>query len=91
MASKDGFPSIRELATYLRDTFEVDRIPEPYDVRLQVVDGSWYVATGDPSYDTDHRGYWGASMFPAYPKRFNSRDMARDLIEQAREDKAQDF
>ena len=35
------------------------------DFRVQVVDGRVYTHTGDPSFDQDHRGYWGACVvFP---------------------------
>lgn len=33
----------------------------PLDVRLQCTEDGWELHTGDPSYDTDHRGVWGAS------------------------------
>lgn len=47
------------------------------------------VRYGDSSYDLDHRGSWGASSVPGVVngtvRRFPSRDVARDLLEQARE------
>ncbi len=61
------------------------------DVRLQVhKDCGWTIHTGDSSYDQDHRGYWGSSFLPGCnrngrPKRFDSVDIARDLIEQCKE------
>jgi hypothetical protein len=56
------------------------------DVRLQVyADGGWAVRYGSPDYDLDHRGSWGSSSVPGAGKRFNARDVARDLIAQARE------
>jgi hypothetical protein len=45
-------------------------------------DGSWGIHTGDASYDLDHRGHWGASSLS---RRSNCTEVARDLIEQARE------
>lgn len=42
----------------------------------------------DSSYDLDHRGFWGASSVPGSGARFSSRDVARDLIDQARDMKA---
>lgn len=54
-----------------------------YDVRLQVVEGEgWQIWTGDSSYDTDHRGAWGAGYLT---RRGNTRDLAADLIEQVRD------
>ena len=58
------------------------------DVRLQVYeDGSWAIHTGNPDYDQDHRGYWGASSL-SYDRE-NLRDLARDLLEQAKDHAAQ--
>lgn len=98
------FPTIRELATDLaalkravdwadvkaagsHDFPPPEPDDEPYiDVRLQCVDGGWAVHEGDPCYDTDHRGFWGAgSLSP----RTNVRVLARDLIEEAKDDAAQ--
>ena len=30
-------------------------------VRLRVDDDDWEILTGDPSFDTNHKGHWGAS------------------------------
>ena len=56
------------------------------DVRLRVHGGSWYVYTGSSDYDQDHRGAWGASSL-SYGRQ-NLTDLARDLIEQAKDDYA---
>jgi len=86
------FPSIKdvaeELAAINRSTESVDG--DPIDVRLQVYDnGRWAVRSGDAQYDLDHSGHWGASSLPGVYKgkvrRCNTRDVARDLIEQCRE------
>lgn len=42
---------------------------EDVDVRLQVVDGTWYLHSGDASYDQDHRGFWGAGSLPGKAER----------------------
>jgi|TARA_Y100000310_G_scaffold285304_1_gene308691 hypothetical protein len=52
------------------------------EIRLQVVDGSWAVHYGDPGYDLDHRGFWGAAWLP---RTGTVPDIARDLIEQVRD------
>jgi hypothetical protein len=91
------FPSIAEVAAVLRNlNANVEADGEGCDVRLQVYsDGEWAVRWGDSSYDTDHRGYWGASSIPGVVrgtvKRFDSRDVARDLISQARDARAEDY
>jgi hypothetical protein len=95
------FPSIKDVARELASSNRLwrlsldrdgwDQVGEDsfLDIRLQVLpDGSWALHEGDPQYDTDHRGYWGAGTLDG--KRFNSREMARDLIEQAREQRAQE-
>jgi hypothetical protein len=94
------FPSIRDVAGILRDTHadlvaatdSGDELGEDgqVDVRLQVYpDGAWQVHTGDASYDTDHRGFWGSTSIPTTRERWSSYDVARDLIEQCRDDHAQ--
>ena len=57
------------------------------DVRLQVYsDGGWSFRWGPSDYDQDHHGYWGATFLPY--GRTNLSDLARDLIEQIRDDMA---
>src|SRR3954465_10405416 len=55
------------MKVYDDDGLEIDNGPfddedDGYmDVRLQVYPGgSWALRRGDASFDTDHRGYWGA-------------------------------
>ncbi len=86
------FPTIKELAadlTHLKravDWSELHGDERYIDVRLQCVDGAWSLHEGDPQYDTDHRGYWGAgSLSP----RTNCRELARELIEEAKDHAAQ--
>lgn len=78
------FPTIKELSRYLAAVkranfpcYDWDSI----DVRLQVSEGGWSVHTWDSSYDQDHRGFWGASSMD---ERTNCYDLAKDLIDQAR-------
>lgn len=87
------FPTINDVAADLRQinktTLQPDDADEGIDVRLQVYpDGEWAVHSGSADYDQDHRGYWGSSSVPGDNRRFDSKDIARDLIEQAREHKA---
>jgi hypothetical protein len=87
------FPSINDVAAELRvinkNTLEPDDADEGIDVRLQVyLDSRWEIRGGASDYDQDHHGYWGASSVPGNNRRFDSKDVARDLIEQAREHKA---
>lgn len=45
-------------------TGDLDTEDRGIEVRLQVVDGSYHVLSGDPQYDTDHRGFWGCAFIP---------------------------
>lgn len=89
------FPSIKDVAAELRSvnamSFDESDDPEGLgiDVRLQVYEnGDWAVRWGLSDYDQDHRGYWGASSVPGNNHRCNTTDIARDLIDQARDDYA---
>lgn len=87
------FPTINDVAAELRQInkqgLESDDADEGIDVRLQVMpDGTWTVNWGLSDYDQDHRGYWGSSSVPGDNRRFDSKAVARDLIDQAREHKA---
>lgn len=86
------YPSIRELARAIRHAREwaavacTEEETEGYiDIRLQVVEGEgWELHTGDAQYDTDHRGSWGATTINPWARE-NTYEIARDLINQARE------
>jgi hypothetical protein len=87
------FPTISDVAAELRRINKQDSADDGddggIDVRLQVhPDGNWKVNWGSSDYDQDHRGYWGSSSVPGDNRRFDSKDIARDLIDQAREHKA---
>jgi len=94
------FPSIRDVARELSDiNANVESDDDIWsncgcDVRLQVYpDGQWCVRVGLADYDQDHRGYWGADRVPGVfqgkVQRFNSTEVARDLIAQCREMEAE--
>jgi hypothetical protein len=91
-----GFPTIPELVSdlkrrwqFIRRNWERKELKERgedfagTDVRLRVYNGNWYVYTGSSDYDQDHRGAWGASCL-SYDRQ-NLTDLARDLIEQAKD------
>lgn len=89
------FPSIAHVAAELRavnkNTFDRPRgrrgeAEDSIDVRLQVYpDGDWSVRWGPSDYDQDHRGFWGASSVPGNNRRFRADDVARQLIDQAKD------
>ncbi len=88
-------PTIQMVARDLRQiNRNVECDDDGCDVRLQVWDnGAWALRTGSSDYDQDHRGYWGASFVPGVVngtvRRFNSVDIARDLIDQVEDHHAQ--
>jgi hypothetical protein len=96
------FPSIKDVSAELRAEYATvewamlakdndESLDECYlDVRLQVYEsGSWAIRSGDPCYDTDHHGYWGASCIAQCDTPKTLRETAKDLINQARDMKAQ--
>lgn len=59
------------------------------DVRLRYFEGDWEIKTGDSQYDTDHRGFWGASSVCEDAENLELQDIAVDLVEQVMDDIAQ--
>ena len=70
--------------------YEIKEAPESddyIDVRLRLqADGSFTVLYGDPSYDTDHRGFWGSSSIAVDT---DLEALAHDLLDQALDDQSQ--
>ena len=68
---------------YYRLTYtgDLDTEDRGIEVRLQVVDDSYYVLSGDPQYDTDHRGFWGSAYIPVRTTKQELKDTARELID----------
>ena len=97
MKNKTKFPSIASVRAALalekrslrKHFFRDDLLDEEgdcagTDVRLQVYEsGSWAIRTGSPDYDQDSRGYWGYA-FLSYDRQ-NLTDIARDLLDQAKD------
>ncbi len=80
--------SIKEVSDMLYEisqTIDADACEEDglLEVRLQVVDGSYDIHTGDPSYDQDQRGYWGAGSLEPEMSHKACRETARELLDQA--------
>ena len=75
----------------VRNDFALDPdLSETIDVRIQVLpDGTRYFWYGDASFDTDHRGFWGAGTVSADDDDVQLIDTARDLVEQAIDHAAQ--
>lgn len=70
--------------------------PEPeeeapmLEVRLQVYpNGEPYLRVGDPQFDLDSGGYWGAGYIAQGDTASELRQLARDLIQQARDQHAE--
>jgi len=64
-------------------TGEVDTENHGIEVRLQVVDDTYHVLSGDPQYDTDHRGFWGCAFIPVVRTEQKLKEIARELIDDA--------
>lgn len=91
MPEKLNLPTVADLTcrllnrAALLDTWKLDE----REARLQAVDGIWQFLTGDPQYDTDHRGCWGNVSVPAKLTKKAARELAKELINQVRDDHAQ--
>jgi hypothetical protein len=79
------YPTIADLAAELRDAKLWCEAGECLPVRLRVSESGWVLLTGDPQNDADHEGWWGVGSLC---RRSNSRTLARDLIAEAKEDRA---
>jgi hypothetical protein len=67
----------------LRRSLMRERI-ECTDVRLQLFQpGDWAIREGDPGYDTDHSGYWGAGAVAHDSTDEDLRSTALDLAQEA--------
>jgi hypothetical protein len=87
------FPSIADVAQNLRDINA--NVEGECDVRLCVwTDGTWCVRWGDVQFDPSSAPYCGASGVPGVVggkvQRFDARAIARDLLDQCAEMRAQD-
>ena len=88
-------PYIYEVASLL--TNEITRnLTDPskpdLDVRLCVEsDGSWWVNYGDVSYDTYHYRYCGAGTVSRGDSKATRRSVARDLLNQVRDQIAEEI
>lgn len=86
------FPTISDVAEHLRDINQNKIRAEDgeIDVRLCVdTDETWTVRWGLVDFDPEHSAYCGASSVPGSGKRFNSRIVAKDLIEQCKDQRAE--
>jgi hypothetical protein len=83
------FPTIKQVASnlkYINSTIDSTN-EDGLDIRLHVwEDESWTIHTGDSQYDTDHRGFWGSSTLMGKCNWLSIRDIARDLLDQVKED-----
>lgn len=78
---------IRENRLYIARTFgptwrdQAESGKIDVSIRLQVTESGWSVLSGDPQYDQDHRGHWGASSLEVE----GDQTLAEDLISQVEE------
>jgi len=85
-----NYPSMQDVYTQLTDIV-MGCIEEQWDdsegieVRLQVTRDGWGVHFGDPGYDTDHSGVWGATTIRTDATQEEFVAAAEYLIEQCRD------
>lgn len=82
---------VRDLAADMEEREGWDPIEDAVDVRAQFVDDGFEFHSGDPSYDTDHRGGWGAGSVSRLDDDSYLRQLANDLIMDALEDYAERY
>lgn len=83
-----GWPTAPEVAKALVEhTADLPKMADddqPHDVRLQVLKAQeWLVHVGDPSYDNDHHGYWGAGMCSGPLTLEEATEAAVSMLEEA--------
>lgn len=59
--------------------FKVDRLIDWVDIRLQLVDGTYYLHSGDSSFDDDNRGAWGYGEINTKCSYKNDEDMTQQF------------
>jgi hypothetical protein len=84
------FPTVAEVTAGLKDLQKEVRKwqglrGDGVDVRLQVTSKSWAIHYGDPGYDQDHHGWWGADFLGPDALDTDLKAMAKRLIEEAEE------
>jgi len=62
-----------------------------FDVRLRVVHDDWQLLWGDPSFDLDHRGDWGASTISRCDPADALQSIAIDLLDQVQQSMADEL
>jgi len=70
-----------DAATYAPEDIADDDGSPGIDVRLQVMDdGSYEHHSGDASYDTDHRGFWGCGTVAPEDDDVALTALAREIV-----------
>ena len=65
-------------------TGELDTEKRGIEVRMQVVDDTYHVFSGDPQYDNDNRGFWSCAYIPVIrTTKQELKDTAKELIQGA--------
>lgn len=86
--SSGGISSLTNDILAISQDIDATYLPVPdgsepiIECRIQYHNGifGWY--TGQPCYDTDHRGHWGASVVTQNMTREEARNVAGDLLDQ---------
>ena len=94
------FPSIKDVASELRrvntqdsvSTAEWSGIEDDSEIEVRLCiedDGDWNILWGDSAYDQRHSPICAASSVPGDSRRFNSTELARELLSEARDQHAE--
>lgn len=104
MSVKLKWPAVEDVQGALKNVRDGMEAGDLTDVRLQVygpehadewpaLDGRkplpWAIRTGMSDYDTDHRGYWGASSVDSIDSDVWLMTTAEELLDQAKDHAAQ--
>lgn len=82
MRAPDLHSVLRALANVAMDATRADPTIDEVEVRLwMTAEDDWTILWGDPSFDLDHRGFWGFGTL--YPREMSGVvELASDLIDQ---------
>ena len=80
---KDLTNDVMYHAKYYNENYDPNYYDSFCDIRLQIVDGCYYVLWGDSSFDQDHRGFWGLASLWLNMTKKECYSVAKELIDDA--------
>ena len=85
---QDLIDHVKSQIENVRVFFEDDLDVLEVDIRLQLVDGTYYFHSGDSQFDDDHRGAWGYGCIDV-TEEYSDDDLsfiAEEIVNEALED-----